>query len=221
MKINEIIVEGPKWDRFKRGTQRFFGGKPSLSKENPNDELAAAWEGFNTYYQSLVDAGRAPKLTMGNPAGSVEYNEALWKYLMQGKSPADQSKFVKPSLTDTSSKSNAQAYIKKMQAIARVDRFADQPAPDPIAPQVTPQQNNGAQVRQGYRLVVSSPQNGGKYFKTDNGWTNAHGDAISDSNSVQYLERLVDSGVGKEEIAPPASPPPPRPVTTRRRNRHR
>ena len=128
MKINEIIVEGPKWDRFKRGTQRFFGGKPSLSKENPNDELAAAWEGFNTYYQSLVDAGSAPKLNLGNPAGVVEYNQALYKYLMQGKTPSEISKFPRPTLSDTNSKSNAQAYIKKMQAIARVEK-ANTPNP--------------------------------------------------------------------------------------------
>lgn len=70
--------------------------------------------------------------------------------------------------------------------------------------------------RPGYRIMVQVPA-GGKYYKTDKGWTNEVGQAITKPASVAALEKRADSAGREERIT---KPQPPRlsgkPVRTRR-----
>ena len=67
------------------------------------------------------------------------------------------------------------------------------------APSVSP--------RPGYRIVVTVPA-GGKYYKTDKGWTNEIGQAITKPISVAALEKRADTS-GREERLMPAKTTPP------------
>lgn len=82
------------------------------------------------------------------------------------------------------------------------------PAVAAPAPSVAP--------RPGYRIMVQVPA-GGKYYKTDKGWTNEVGQAITKPASVAALEKRADSAGREERIT---KPQPPRlsgkPVRTRR-----
>ena len=76
------------------------------------------------------------------------------------------------------------------------------------APSVTP--------RPGYRIMVQVPA-GGKYYKTDKGWTNEVGQAITKPASVAALEKRADSAGREERITKPQPPRlPGKPMRTRR-----
>jgi hypothetical protein len=61
--------------------------------------------------------------------------------------------------------------------------------------------------RAGHRIVVTVPA-GGKYYKTDKGWTNEIGQAITKPTSVAALEKRADTS-GREERLMPAKTTPP------------
>jgi hypothetical protein len=68
------------------------------------------------------------------------------------------------------------------------------PVATTTAPSVTP--------RPGYRIMVQVPA-GGKYYKTDKGWANEVGQAITRPASVAALEKRADSAGREERITKP------------------
>ena len=75
----------------------------------------------------------------------------------------------------------------------------------------------GVVVSPGHRVVVQAA-NGGKYYKTQKGWTNELGQAVTNAGSIATLEKLADVR-GREERIPTMTPPAKsgKPVKTRKR----
>ena len=73
------------------------------------------------------------------------------------------------------------------------------PAPTTPAPATAPA-TTGVVPRAGHRIMVKVPA-GGKYYKTDKGWTNEVGQAITKPASVAALEKRADAS-GREERIP-------------------
>ena len=91
------------------------------------------------------------------------------------------------------------------------------PATAPAAPVATaPATAPSVTPRPGYRIMVQVPA-GGKYYKTDKGWTNEVGQAITKPASVAALEKRADSAGREERITKPQPPRlPGKPMRTRR-----
>lgn len=98
--------------------------------------------------------------------------------------------------------------VAQLDAAFAASQGAKTPAPAAPAPSVTP--------RPGYRIMVQVPA-GGKYYKTDKGWTNEVGQAITRPASVAALEKRADAAGREERITKPQPPRlPGKPVRTRR-----
>lgn len=87
---------------------------------------------------------------------------------------------------------------------------AAQPAATPVVPatgtvQPTTTPAPSVAPRPGYRIVVQFPA-GGKYYKTDKGWTNEIGQAITKPASIATLEKRADTSGREERIAQPQPP---------------
>ena len=113
--------------------------------------------------------------------------------------------------------------IPAVQRKQAAQAAATAPTPSaPVAPAATPAIPAAAAPtpsvtpRPGYRIMVQVPA-GGKYYKTDKGWTNEVGQAITRPASVAALEKRADAAGREERIT---KPQPPRlsgkPVRTRR-----
>jgi hypothetical protein len=111
---------------------------------------------------------------------------------------------------------NVPAVQRKQAAQAAQTASAPAPAAQPAAttpPAATPATATtppvaaGIVPRAGHRIVVTVPA-GGKYYKTDKGWTNEIGQAITKPTSVAALEKRADTS-GREERLMPAKTTPP------------
>ena len=111
---------------------------------------------------------------------------------------------------------NVPAVQRKQAAQAAASAAAPATAPAaPVAtttapaPSVTP--------RPGYRIAVQLPA-GGKYYKTDKGWTNEVGQAITKPASIATLEKRADAAGREERITKPQPARlPGKPMRTRRK----
>jgi hypothetical protein len=106
--------------------------------------------------------------------------------------------------TDVTGKSAAQKMYNKPLATPVVDKTATPAAPAAPTAQPVPV---GVVPRAGHRIVVTVPT-GGKYYKTNRGWTNEIGQAITKPASVAALEKRADAS-GREERLMPAKTTPP------------
>lgn len=84
--------------------------------------------------------------------------------------------------------------VAQLDAAFAASQGAKTPAPAAPAPSVIP--------RPGYRIMVQVPA-GGKYYKTDKGWTNEVGQAITRPASVAALEKRADAAGREERITKP------------------
>jgi hypothetical protein len=87
--------------------------------------------------------------------------------------------------------------VAQLDAAFAASQGAKTPASAAPAPSVAP--------RSGYRIVVQLPA-GGKYYKTDKGWTNEIGQAITKPASIATLEKRADTSGREERIAQPQPP---------------
>ena len=115
-------------------------------------------------------------------------------------------------------KQAAQAAASAASAAAPTTVPATTPATAPAAPAATTTSPApSVSPRPGYRIMVQVPA-GGKYYKTDKGWTNEVGQVITKPASVAALEKRADSAGREERIT---TPPPPRlagkPIRTRKK----
>jgi hypothetical protein len=77
------------------------------------------------------------------------------------------------------------------------------PAAQPTVPAAPP----GIVPRAGHRIVVTVPA-GGKYYKTEKGWANEIGQAITKPASVAALEKRADTSGREERLMPARTTPP-------------
>lgn len=100
-------------------------------------------------------------------------------------------------------------------SVPAVQRKPAATVPAPAA--TTAPADTGVVPQAGHRIVVQAA-NGGKYYKTEKGWSNELGQAVTNSGSIATLEKLADVS-GKEERIPAAKPVRPvnRPVAKRKR----
>lgn len=101
----------------------------------------------------------------------------------------------------TSAKNNAQLSqqtVKYAQQLAK--EWSQQALASPDNDDVTPDKDE-IYIKPGYKIQVSIPSTGGAdkiYFKTEKGWTNEMGQAVTRPKDVAMLEKWADSGAGKE-----------------------
>jgi hypothetical protein len=95
--------------------------------------------------------------------------------------------------------------------VAQLDAaFATSQVPASAAPTsttTTAPAATGIVPRAGHRIVVTVPA-GGKYYKTEKGWANEIGQAITKPASVAALEKRADTSGREERLMPARTTPP-------------
>jgi hypothetical protein len=150
------------------------------------------------------------------PVPTVNYNIPATQRKQAAQAAAPVAPVQQPVQGWQGQNINVPAVQRKQAAQAAQTTSAPAPPAQPAAttppaatptPATTPPAATGIVPRAGHRIVVTVPA-GGKYYKTDKGWTNEIGQAITKPTSVAALEKRADTS-GREERLMPAKTTPP------------
>ncbi len=170
--------------------------------------------------QKFPTFGTGTNATPTSVTTKVNYNIPAVQRKQAAAAPA-QPTATTPSWVGTNT--NVPAVLRKQKAQAQAqpqDQTPAQPAAaksTPAVPKAPAAPTAGVVASPGHRIVVQAA-NGGKYYKTEKGWANELGQAVSNAGSIATLEKLADAG-GREEKIPTLKPAAPSKVKRTRKRR--